>query len=165
MPQEYKSQQLEDKIRDAWNNIMIDPQLVRRAGSQSGDNEDLTANRNHQSLLSGNTSSSPNKKAISAEAQRILDQQMKELNDDQRKELEDKLKNMKLCSRWLPDSSLTTYFGKPAFHSYGNSNLNPTAGGLGYGQYMKTFNINPHSGGNKPEFSQIHGRTLLGGTV
>jgi hypothetical protein len=30
---------------------------------------------------------------------------------------------------------------------------------------MKTFNINPHSGGNKPEFSQIHGRTLLGGTV
>lgn len=133
VPQEYKSQQLEDKIRDAWKNIMIDPQLVRRAGSQSGDNEDLTANRNHQSLLSGNTSSSPNKKAISAEAQRILDQQMKELNDDQRKELEDKLKNMKLCSRWLPDSSLTTYFGKPAFHSYGNSNLNPTCGGLGYG--------------------------------
>ena len=125
----------------------------------------MTANRNHQSLLSGNTSSSPNKKVLSAEAQRILDQQMRELNDDQRKELADKLKNMKLCSRWLPDSSLTTYFGKPAFHSYGHTNTNPSYGGLSYGQYLKTFNINPHSGGNKPEFSQIHGRTLLGGTV
>lgn len=30
---------------------------------------------------------------------------------------------------------------------------------------MKTFNVNPHAGGNKPEFSQVHGRTLLGGTI
>jgi hypothetical protein len=72
---------------------------------------------------------------------------------------------MKLTSRWLPDSSITTYFGKPAFTNYGNANTNPTYGGPIYGQYMKTFNINPHSGGNKPEFTQIHGRALLGGTV
>ena len=30
---------------------------------------------------------------------------------------------------------------------------------------MKTFNVNPHAGGNKPEYSQVHGRTLLGGTI
>lgn len=25
-------------------------------------------------------------------------------------------------TRWLPDSSFTTYFGKPAFHAYGKGN-------------------------------------------
>ena len=60
---------------------------------------------------------------------------------------------------------MTTYFGKPAFHAYGNGNTNPTYGGTIYGQYMKTHNVNPHAGGNKPEYSQVHGRTLLGGTV
>ena len=78
---------------------------------------------------------------------------MLELNDDQQKELKDKLNNLKLCSRWLPDSSITTYFGKPAFHAYGNGNTNPTYGGPMYGEFLKTHNINPHSGGNKPEFS------------
>jgi hypothetical protein len=90
---------------------------------------------------------------------------MHELNDEQRAELAKKLKELKLSSRWLPDSAMTTYFGKPAFHAYGNANTNPAFGGAVYGQYMKTFNINPHAGGNKPEFSQVHGRTLLGGTV
>ena len=48
---------------------------------------------------------------MSLEALRILEQQERELNDEQKKELRDKLKNLKICSRWLPDSSLTTYFG------------------------------------------------------
>lgn len=72
---------------------------------------------------------------------------------------------MKLKSRWLPDSSMTTYFGKPAFHAYGNGNINSAGGGICYGDHMKTHNINPHSGGNKPKNSQIHGRALLGGTI
>lgn len=67
--------------------------------------------------------------------------------------MREKLKELKLTSRWLPDSSLTTYFGKPAFHSYGNGNINPVVGGSVYGQFMKTFNVNPHAGGNKPEYS------------
>ena len=119
--------------------------------------------RNQQSLLSH--SSSPNRRAVNLEAQRILEQQQRELTDEQRKELQDKMKELKLTSRWLPDSALTTYFGKPAFHPYGHANTNPSAGGAVYGQYMKTFNVNPHAGGNKPEFCQVHGRTLLGGTV
>jgi len=75
------------------------------------------------------------------------------------------MRELKLTSRWLPDSALTTYFGKPAFHAYGHANTKPSAGGAVYGQYLKTFNVNPHAGGNKPEYSQVHGRTLLGGTV
>lgn len=62
---------------------------------------------------------------------------------------------MKHTSRWLPDSAITTYFGKPAFHPYGNGNTNPAVGGTIYGQYMKSHNINPHSGGNQPEYKQV----------
>jgi hypothetical protein len=29
-------------------------------------------------------------------------------------------------TRWMADSSFTTYFGKPAFHAYGKGNTNPT---------------------------------------
>jgi hypothetical protein len=32
--------------------------------------------------------------------------------------------------RLLADSAFTTYFGKPAFHTYGNGNRNPVVGGL-----------------------------------
>lgn len=100
-----------------------------------------------------------------AEEERILAMQQLELNDEQRKELHDKMKELKKCSRWLPDSALTTYFGKPAFHAYGNGNTAPTYGGAVYGQYLLTHNINPHAGANRPEFSQVHGRAMLGGTV
>lgn len=58
---------------------------------------------------------------------------------------------------------MTTYFGKPAFCAYGNGNTKTA--GVCNGDHMKTHNVNPHSGGNKPEFSQVHGRALLGGTV
>ncbi len=64
--------------------------------------------------------------------------------------------------RLLSDSALTTYFGKPAFHAYGNKNIHPAQGGLVYGDYMKTHNINPHSGDNNPARVQIYSRTMLG---
>jgi hypothetical protein len=67
--------------------------------------------------------------------------------------------------RLMPDSALTTYFGKPAFHSYGNGNVNPGQGGLIYGDYMKTHSINPHSGDNKPEMKQCYTRALRGHQV
>jgi hypothetical protein len=69
---------------------------------------------------------------------------------------------MKTTSRWLPDSALTTYFGKPAFHAYGNGNTNPTNGGTIYGNYLKTHNLNPHSGDNQPEFRQVFDRAVIG---
>ena len=97
------------------------------------------------------------------ERERLLAEQ--ELTDDQKKEIKEKLDYLKLCSRWLPDSSMTTYFGKPAFHAYGNGNTNPTSKGTCYGDHMKTHNVNPHSGGNRPKNSQVYGRAMLGGTV
>ena len=33
-------------------------------------------------------------------------------------------------TRWMPDSSLYTYLGKPPFHAYGKGNTNPACGGL-----------------------------------
>ena len=54
-----------------------------------------------------------------------------------------------------------TYFGKPPFHPYGNANVK---GSQQHNTFMKTHNINPHSGGNKPVKSQVHGGAMLGGT-
>ena len=73
--------------------------------------------------------------------------------EEEEKIIIEKMKRLKAEGRLLPDSSMTTYFGKPAFHTYGNGNTRPTSGGLVYGQYLKTHNINPHSGDNKPEFT------------
>jgi len=36
-----------------------------------------------------------------------------------------KIQELKERGRLMADSSLTTYFGKPAFHSYGNGNVLP----------------------------------------
>ena len=74
-----------------------------------------------------------------------------ELTKEEKRSIREKLKKLKLDGRLLPDSAMTTYFGKPAFHAYGNGNVRPASGGLVYGQYLKTHNINPHSGDNKPE--------------
>lgn len=72
---------------------------------------------------------------------------------------------MKLKGRNLPDTAMTTYFGKPAFHAYGNGNTKPSNGGVFYGQFMKTHNVNPHSGDNKPECVQVYNRAMLGRQV
>lgn len=50
-----------------------------------------------------------------------------------KKTLEKRVNEIKSTSRWLPDTALTTYFGKPAFHPYGNGNVHPTVGGTVYG--------------------------------
>lgn len=65
----------------------------------------------------------------------------------------------------MADSALTTYFGKPAFHSYGNGNTNPCVGGSVYGQYLLTHNVNPQSGDNRPEYKQVYGRAIMEATI
>lgn len=75
---------------------------------------------------------------------------MKMLSKEQQLELEAKFKELKLTSRLLADSALTTYFGKPTFCStYGSGHSDPVQ----LKDKYKTHNINPHSGGNKPHFS------------
>ena len=63
-------------------------------------------------------------------------------------------------TRWLADSAFTTYFGKPAFHSYGRANVKPAIGGVRYGQSMLTHNINPESGDNNPLYQQVYDTAL-----
>jgi hypothetical protein len=53
-------------------------------------------------------------------------------------------------TRWIADSSFTTYFGKPAFHLYGRGNTNPAVGGITYGHNMLSHNINAECGDNPP---------------
>ena len=86
---------------------------------------------------------------------------VRELTREEKKSIKEKMKWLKLEGRLLPDSAMTTYFGKPAFHTYGNGNVRPASGGLVYGQYLKTHNINPHSGDNKPEHAQVYGRAMV----
>ena len=69
-----------------------------------------------------------------------------------KKNMDKRLNEIKSTSRWLPDSGITTYFGRPAFHPYGNGNTAPTVGGVVFGDYLKSHNVNPQSGDNKPEF-------------
>ena len=44
----------------------------------------------------------------------------------EQKALNKKISDFNATTRWLPDSSFTTYFGKPAFHAYGKGNIKPT---------------------------------------
>ena len=68
-------------------------------------------------------------------------------------------------TRWLPDSSFTTYFGKPAFHAYGKGNVKPTVGGINYGHNMLTHNINAECGDNPPLYQQVYDQALKSGIV
>jgi len=66
-------------------------------------------------------------------------------------------------TRWLADSSFTTYFGKPAFHTYGKGNVNPTVGGVNYGHNLLTHNINAECGENPPQYQQVYDAALKKG--
>ena len=131
-PSEFYVQELEDKLQGAWQTEHLDPQLVRE-DEVGHDSEQYLDIKGQHSLVSQVTNQWKEKAAVNEEAKRIMDEQNKCLTDDQRKELDKKMKELKLCSRWLPDSSMTTYFGKPAFFAYGNGNTRPASGGAIYG--------------------------------
>jgi hypothetical protein len=68
------------------------------------------------------------------------------------KEMHKRRSQFNNTTRWLADSSFTTYFGKPVFHPYGRANIKPTIGGINYGNNMLTHNINPECGDNPPQY-------------
>jgi hypothetical protein len=68
----------------------------------------------------------------------------------------DRIRKFEEQTRWLPNSGFQTYYGRPAFENYGYRNTNPSWGGLLYGSYMKSFNINPQRGENHPPFEQVY---------
>jgi len=84
---------------------------------------------------------------------KILDPVYEKDRLNRRKE---RIKKLNETTRWLPNSAFKTYFGKAPFENYGRGNVNPTVGGSIYGDYLKSHNINPHSGGNKPEYQQVY---------
>jgi hypothetical protein len=72
-----------------------------------------------------------------------------------------RLKNFYNTTRWLPNSAFTTFFGKPAFENYGYGNTNPVYGGLFYGNYMLTHNMNPIDGQNNPPEKQVYSSAMM----
>ena len=72
-----------------------------------------------------------------------------------------RLKKFYNTTRWLPNSAFTTYFGKPAFENYGYGNTNPVYGGLFYGNYMLSHNMNPIDGANHPEEKQVYSSAMM----
>lgn len=59
------------------------------------------------------------------------------------------IKDFKVWSRELPNSSFTTYYGKPAFGHYGFANKAPIS-------KHKSHNVMPHAGSNHPTEAQSH---------
>jgi len=67
----------------------------------------------------------------------------------------------KQTTRWIPNSSFTTYFGKPPFENYGRGNTHPIDGGLIYGTYLYSHNVHPHRGNNHPKNIQSYPIALM----
>ena len=75
------------------------------------------------------------------------------------KALKLKTAEINATTRWLADSSFTTYFGKPAFHAYGKGNINPTNNH----QKFLTHNINGVTGKQKAQFQQVYDSAMIKG--
>jgi hypothetical protein len=65
-------------------------------------------------------------------------------------------------TRWLPDTAFMTYCGKPPFHTYGKGNTNPAYGGILYGSYMLSHNINAESGDQAPLYQGTYDNAIRG---
>ena len=66
----------------------------------------------------------------------------------EQKALKNKENEINSTTRWLADSSFTTYFGKPAFHAYGKGNVKPANPAY----KMLTHNINGCTGKQSAQF-------------
>lgn len=76
--------------------------------------------------------------------------------EERRKRQEARIKKLHQTSRWLPNSAFTTYYGKPPFCAYGQGNVNPTVGGIMYGNYLATHNVAAQEGANNPMYQQVY---------
>lgn len=55
---------------------------------------------------------------------------------------------------------MKTYYGKAPFDNYGRANTKSKLDGFLYGNYLKSFNVNPHQGENYPQYYQTYNNTL-----
>lgn len=77
-------------------------------------------------------------------------------DEKEKKAMKQRRSQFNNTTRWLADSSFTTYFGKPAFHPYGRANVNPPNGGFMYGNSMLTHNVNAECGDHPPQYQQVY---------
>lgn len=74
---------------------------------------------------------------------------------DKIKRRKERIKRLNETTRDLANSAFMTYFGKPPFENYGKGNVKPAVGGILYGDYLKTHNVNPHRGPSVPRYKQV----------
>lgn len=92
---------------------------------------------------------------------KILDPVLEKDKLDRRKQ---RIKKFSEQTKWLPNTAFTTYYGKPAFENYGRGNVRPATGGIIYGNYLKTHNVNPHRGKKNPNSKQSYNNALMYGS-
>ena len=153
-PMEFIKQKIEMKVQEIIDNDktgeLAEHLLSNQAHVETTSHQQILSERSRSKLDIQNEDLPQNNKgdakaAVAVKRRRVQSAQ-------QRKGIDMKIEAMKTVSKWLPDSAITTYFGKPAFHAYGNGNTKPTVGGSIYGDYLKTHNVNPQSGDNQPEY-------------
>ena len=71
---------------------------------------------------------------------------------------------MRQQSRYLSDTAFRKYFKRQCFENYGRNNVSSKADGFVYGNYMKTYNINPHTGENMPINEETFYHALVSGS-
>ncbi|CAK91390.1 unnamed protein product (macronuclear) [Paramecium tetraurelia] len=81
------------------------------------------------------------------------------------KRRKERIKKFQGETRWIADSAFTTYFGKPAWGPYGYNNVNPTVGGMIYGQHLLSHNVQPHRNKNDPFYIQTYQNALRKGAA
>ncbi|CAK94134.1 unnamed protein product (macronuclear) [Paramecium tetraurelia] len=81
------------------------------------------------------------------------------------KRRQERIKKFNGETRWIADSAFTTYFGKPAWGPYGYNNVNPTVGGVIYGQHLLSHNVQPHRNRNDPYYIQTYQNALRKGAA
>ena len=136
--------------------------LSERDGSRHNNNNNKTEADEEKPEVNQNNTDGRYNAQINASKTNVKKKLTRAVSAHQKQSIEKKVNEMKITSRWLADSAITTFYGKPAFHAYGNGNTNPTVGGTIYGNYLKTHNVNPQSGDNHPEFKQVFTSALVG---
>jgi hypothetical protein len=70
-------------------------------------------------------------------------------------------KDLKNQSRYLSNTAFRKYFDRQCFENYGNQNVHHKGDGFVYGNYLKTYNINPHTGNNMPNNQETFYHALV----
>ena len=105
------------------NGDLNNPEVYRNKKTVTIQNENATDNYSQagKSVKSGFTLKSSQKKSSKSKSSKPKPALTKE-----EREMEARRSRFNNTTRWLADSSFTTYFGKPAFHPYGRANTKPT---------------------------------------